>query len=92
MVGASSPTALAALGLAAAAAAASIAQAQAQPAAPVMLPLTYRSQRPLADAAPLRRHKALAIGEAGVGAGGHFLGIDRMHLPARGGASLMAVS
>lgn len=58
--------------------------AQQQQGQPLAIPLTYRSQRPLADdAAPLRRHKAQAIGvdgAVGVG-GGHFLGIDRMHLP-----------
>lgn len=46
----------------------------------MIIPMTYRSQRPLVDAAPLRRHKAQAIGEEGVGAGGQFLGIDRMHV------------
>lgn len=68
--------------LVAALAAGSGAHAQVAPApGPVTLPLTYRSQRPLADAlAPsMRRHKAQAIGAAG---GGQFLGIDTMHLSA----------
>lgn len=54
---------------------------QRQAPTPVSIPLTYRSQRPLADAAPLRRHKAQAVGgEAGAAGGGHFMGIDRMHV------------
>jgi hypothetical protein len=64
------------------------ATAQPQPAAatagPITLPLTYRSQRPLADAAPLRRHKAQVIGAKDGKATtttGQFLGIDRMHVP-----------
>lgn len=52
------------------------------------MPLTYRSQRPLADAAPLRRHKAQVIGSGATG--GQFLGIDRMHFPP-GGVRLEAV-